>query len=107
MSQIPSDIAVSGLGAGYHAREAARPRDAERAAESTAARQEARAIDDAGRSVETTDDDTQIFADAEGAGSQGRPFADAEANEDSEEDPEAPPGISTGPDGRPRIDLQA
>ncbi len=35
--------------------------------------------------IENTDRDTQIYADAEGTGSQGRPFSEEETEEDEEE----------------------
>jgi hypothetical protein len=108
MSQIPSDIAASGLQAGLAAREAARPRDAERAGQAHAAGQEARAIDDAGRNVETTDGDTQIFADAEGSGSQGRAFTEADEESAPQDDSQQPPqGLSYDPQGRPHLDVEA
>ena len=36
--------------------------------------------------IENTDRDTQIYADAEGTGSQGRPFSEEETEEEGEEE---------------------
>ena len=35
--------------------------------------------------IENTDRDTQVYADAEGTGSQGRPFSEEETEEEEEE----------------------
>ncbi|HEY3244218.1 MAG TPA: hypothetical protein VGM03_12800 [Phycisphaerae bacterium] len=108
MSQIPSDIAISGAQAGYQAREAARPLDTEKAGQAHAARQEARAIDDAGRNVETTDGDTQVFTDGEGSGSQGRAFSQTDDESPPKNEPQSPSkGISYDPDGHAHVDVEA
>lgn len=107
MSQIPSDIAASGVQAGSAAREAARPRDAERGHLTDAARRDSRAIDEAGRSVETTDSDTQVFTDSEGAGSQGRTFSEADQQPGAGADEPPGAGISFDADGRAHLDLEA
>ena len=74
MAEIPPDIPSSAAQAGFQAREVAKERDARRVASSDAANRQAQSVDEAGRTVETTDDDVAIFADAEGTGSQGRAF---------------------------------
>jgi hypothetical protein len=76
MSAIPPDIIGSAAQAGVTQREASRVQEADRAGQSHAARSQARAADEASSNVETTDDDTQIFTDAEGSGSQGRTVED-------------------------------
>ena len=76
---MPSDIAASAAQAGFAATEAARPRDADRIGQALAAARQARAVNEASDNVETTDNDTAVFADAEGAGGQGRAFTETEA----------------------------
>ena len=109
MSEIPPNISSSGAQAGFQQAEAARIRDAERAGQRAAARRGVQAIDDAGSTIETSDEDTAVFADAEGGGGQGR-SPDEESNEaHTPEDQEADSagGVSTGQDGAPHIDVQA
>lgn len=82
MSAIPPDIAGSAAQAGYAARDASHGREVDRTAQANAAARQARAVSDAADSVETTDGDTAVFTDAEGAGSQGRAFEET-MSEDS------------------------
>ena len=84
MSAIPPDIAGSAAQAGFTSSEAARVKDADRAGQDNAAARQVKATADAADSVETSDGDTAVFADAEGAGSQGRAFS--EAPEDATEE---------------------
>lgn len=72
MSAIPPDILGSAAQAGYTARQTARAGDAERSSQAREANRNIDAADDAAESVETSDGDTAVFADAEGAGGQGR-----------------------------------
>ena len=72
MSSIPPDILGSAAQAGFTAREAARVGNADRTAQAREANRNVDAADDAAESVETTDADTAVFSDAEGAGGQGR-----------------------------------
>jgi hypothetical protein len=76
---MPSDIAASAALASFAAPEAAKARDADRVGQALAAARQARAVSEASDNVETTDNDTAVFADAEGAGGQGRAFAETEA----------------------------
>lgn len=105
MSAIPPDVLGSAIQAPSTQRDIARVRDVERTAQSSASRTQARAIDEAATLVETSDNDTQVYADAEGSGSQGRapdgrdePGAEPELDRTSVERPPAPPA---------RLDLQA
>ncbi len=108
MSQIPSDIAGSALQAGHQARDAARTRDAERAAQAHNAHRTAKAVDEAGTTVDTTDNDTAVFADAEGTGSKGRAYEEELLGEAGDEQvPEAADGLTTGADGQVHLDVQA
>ena len=103
MAEIPSDIASSAAQAGFRARETARERDGQRAGQASAADRQIRAVDKADTTVETGDDDTQVFSDAEGAGSQGRDFEDsAEQEAESADD-----GIRRDDDGQLHLDLEA
>ena len=109
MSGIPSDIAGSALQAGFQARDVAKVRDGERVGQAHAANKTARAVDEAGSTVETGDNDTQIYADAEGTGSKGRSFEEelleeASVDEQEEEDDD---GIGTAEDGEMHLDIDA
>jgi hypothetical protein len=84
MSEIPSDIAGSSLQAGYQQADVAKTRDAERAGQVQAARNHLRAVDESSGTVETSDEATQVFTDAEGTGGQGR-----ELEEETEESTES------------------
>lgn len=81
MSGIPSDIAGSALQAGYQAREAARTRDGQRAGEAAGASRQVRAVDESTSTVDTSDEGTQVFTDAEGTGGQGRQLEEEEREE--------------------------
>lgn len=87
MSAIPPDIAGAAAQAGFAAPTAARARDADRTRQANVADQQLQARIDKAASVEADDLDTAVFADAEGAGGQGRAFADSAA--DSGEEPAA------------------
>ncbi|MCL2330887.1 MAG: hypothetical protein FWC56_06260 [Phycisphaerae bacterium] len=60
-------------------------RDAERNSRAGADRLQAQAVDQADGTVETTDDATQVFTDAEGTGSQGRAFSDGDDTDQTED----------------------
>lgn len=72
MSAIPPDIAGAAAQAGFTASAASRARDAVRSADAQRAMQQQQSQVDRADSVEADDLDTAVFADAEGAGSQGR-----------------------------------
>ena len=72
MADIPPSVIGSSIQAGYQQADVAKSRDAERADQARAARSGVKSIDDKGTTIETGDDDTAIFSDAEGAGGQGR-----------------------------------
>jgi hypothetical protein len=101
MTAIPPDILGAAAQSGIVAREAARPRDADRTAQANGAAQQVRALTDAADQVGTTDGDTAVFTDAEGAGSQGRAFGDADAAEEPVDLTDQPPGDAPG------LDIQA
>ncbi|MBI4578656.1 MAG: hypothetical protein HY718_03085 [Planctomycetes bacterium] len=92
MSAVPPNFAASVLQSNLAQRQVSAVRDAERNQRAGADRQQAKAVDQAGSTVETTDDTTQIYTDAEGAGSQGRAFSPPDQQE-------ADPDRSTEPDG--------
>ena len=108
MSGIPSDIAASSLQAGYQAREAAKIGSKERSGTTGADGGRTRKVDEAGEVVETSDNDTQVYADADGAGSQGRSVEEEGAGAPEEESttPESD-GISHDADGQLHLDLEA
>lgn len=74
MSSVPPNLSASVLQSNLVQRQAAGVRDVERNQRASADRQQARAIDEAGSTVETADDTTEVYTDAEGSGSQGRAF---------------------------------
>ncbi|RJP31922.1 MAG: hypothetical protein C4547_14760 [Phycisphaerales bacterium] len=109
MSEIPSHIAVSGAQAGYQSQDVARARDAARAGQANAVDRQVKSLNEQDTTVETSDSDTAVFTDSEGAGSQGRSFESADERED---DPAGrggtgDPGLTTGDDGRLHVDLEA
>ena len=109
MSGIPSDVAASSLQAGYQAREAAKLGSKERSGTVGADGGRERKVDEAGEVVETSDHDTQVFADADGAGSQGRSAEEEEAAGTADDKPTTSEsgGISHDADGTPHLDLEA
>ncbi|HNQ22307.1 MAG TPA: hypothetical protein PKK06_04365 [Phycisphaerae bacterium] len=107
MSQIPSDIAASAIQAGYHAKDTAEARDARAAARTHADPAQPNKVGEAGEIVETDDRDAEVYADAEGTGSQGRSFSTPEAQSEEESPQESTPGITTDADGHLRVDLEA
>ena len=104
MTGIPSDIAGAAAQAGFTAPEASRIRDADRAGQAHASARQAQAADHAVDSVETGDGETEVYTDAEGAGSQGRAFAEnpPEEGEKSTENG----GLSKDEDGQIHLDIQ-
>ena len=109
MADIPPSVIGSSIQAGYQQADVAKSRDAERADQTRAARRGVKSVDDAGTTIETGDDDTAVFTDAEGAGGQGRHAEEegGEAPTDESHEKETTNGISTDGDGKPHIDLQA
>ena len=108
MSGIPSDIAGSALQAGFQARNVAKVRDAERATQGGNTKNQIKGVDEAGSAIETSDNDTEVYADAEGTGSKGRAYEDELLGEETDEkDEEEGEGISTDADGQEHLDIQA
>jgi len=108
MSDIPPHVVGSSLQAGYHQADVAKSRDAERADQARPARTGLKAVDQTGTTIETHDEDTAVFADAEGAGGQGR-HSETEAGEHHTDQDHADPqrAGTTDDDGRPHIDIEA
>ena len=92
MSTLPTNIVGTVLQSTLVQRQVSTVRDTEKASSAVDLRQQATIIDEKGSTVETTDGDTQVHTDAEGAGSQGRPFSD-------EEQPEQPTDQDRPPEG--------
>ena len=110
MSDIPPpNIAASAAQSGFQQAEIAKARDAQRAGQGAAARRNVKAIDDAGATIETTDEDTAVFSDAEGGGGQGRATGEesADGQESGERSAEADGGITTDSSGKKHLDIQA
>lgn len=106
MAEIPSDIASSAAQAGFKAHDVGKADDAERAGQANATRRQVRIVDEVEVTVETTDDNTKVFADAEGSGSQGR-SEEEQASTGEAEEAAGPPGITTDEDGTLHVDLEA
>lgn len=107
MTEIPSHIASSAAQAGYQARDVGRERDARRAGQTNTAQRQVKAVEDASETVDTTDFDTRVTSDSEGAGSQGRAFDEDADTDDASTNGESPPGLTKGEDGQMHLDLEA
>ena len=107
MAEIPADIASSAAQAGYQARAVEGERAARRTSRRSATERQIKAVDEADTTVETDDADSRVYTNAEGSGSQGRPFDDS-ATETDEPETDAPQdGIVTDDDGHMHLDVQA
>ncbi len=108
MADIPP-ILGSAAQAGYQQADVSKARDAEKSGRAEAGRREAKAIDEAGSTIEANDEDVAVFADAEGAGGQGR-SSQEESNDAHESDQQADEdsqGFSTDSTGQTHVDLEA
>ncbi|MCG3130370.1 MAG: hypothetical protein FLDDKLPJ_01127 [Phycisphaerae bacterium] len=105
MSQIPPSVVISSLQAGLQAQYVAAAQERDEAAQAGAVVRQAKATNLAGETVGVTDEDTAVFADSEGTGSQGRSFDSADANAESLPEPADPDPESD--DGRTHLDVQA
>ena len=106
MAEIPSDIASSAAGSGLKARDVGKANDAERAGQANSAQRQVRNVGEVEVTVETTDDNSRVFADAEGSGSEGRSEEET-ASQDEPDTSQAPRGITTDDDGTQHLDLEA
>ena len=108
MAEIPSDIASSASQANIQARSVADNRNARSADTANAVNRQVKATEEADTTVDTADDDTKVFADAEGTGSQGRPFEEESAPPDQQDEAAATnEGISRDENGQVHLDLEA
>lgn len=93
MSAVPPHLAASVLQSNVAQRQVSSVRDTERNQRANADTQQARAIDQADSTVEITDESSEVYSDAEGAGSQGRAFSnpeDEDALNTAADDPDNP-----------------
>ena len=107
MAEIPSHIPASVAPAGLQASEVSKERDSRRAASADRADRGIQAISDRDTTIDTEDGDTAVFADAEGTGSQGRPFEESVPEEETPEGEDSPKGVVEGDDGHVHLDLEA
>ena len=92
MSTLPTNIVGTVLQSTIVQRQVSAVRDTERASAAVDLRKQASIIDEKGTTVETTDGDTQVYSDAEGGGSQGRPFSSEEKQEEPAKEKPTPQG---------------
>ena len=107
MSGIPSDVAGSALQAGFQARDVAKVRDADRVGQAHATKNTSKTVDEAGSTAATTENDTAVFADAEGTGSKGRAYQDELLENQAEQQEADTDGVTTDADGNLHLDLEA
>jgi len=107
VAEIPSDIATSAGQAGFKAQDVGKTNDAERTGQADAAKRQIRIVDEVEVTVETTDDNTKVFADAEGSGSEGRSEEEETSSDEEPGAPEPHRGITTDQDGTQHVDLEA
>jgi hypothetical protein len=102
MSTLPTDLIGSVLQSHLVQQQVSAVRDGERAGSAVDLRKQASIIDEKGNTVETSDNDTQVYTDAEGSGGQGRAFSEPD-NSEPKPDQEKPP---EGDEGT-QLDIQA
>lgn len=86
MSAIPPNLVGPILQTTSMQGQVAASRSLEDAQKSSAERRQMAAVDARDSTVETTDNDTQIYADAEGSGSQGRAFSEPGQEQDAKDE---------------------
>ncbi|MCC7290721.1 MAG: hypothetical protein IT449_01515 [Phycisphaerales bacterium] len=109
MSAIPSNIAISSLQAAYQARQVADAQQSDHATSDQAALKQVQAASKAGETVGVADEDTAVFADSQGTGSEGR-STDEPADESPLEEGGADDasGLAAPPQGEEvHLDIQA
>jgi len=99
MSAVPPNFTASVLQSNLAQRQVSIVRDAERNQRASADTLHARTVDQADSTVEITSESSDIYADAEGAGSQGRAFS-------SPDEPVETPVVEDDGEGQ-HIDLSA
>ncbi len=106
MAEIPSDLASSAAQAGFQAREVGKARAARAAGQAQAAVRQAKSADELEVTVEISDENTKVSADAEGSGSQGRSEEETASEQGPPDADVSSPGLTTDEDGRQHLDLQ-
>jgi hypothetical protein len=108
MADVPSasGVGASAAQAGYQAREAAKAKDAVGADRANAKDRQVKALDESSSTVETEDGDTQVYTDAEGSGSQGRPFEEQGTGEDGVADEKESDGVTRDDEGQLHLDIE-
>jgi hypothetical protein len=107
MADIPPNVANSAAQAGYVQSEASRTRNAARAGQAQAARDNVKAVDEAGDTISTDEEDTQVYTDSEGTGGKGREHEEEHPESSIDEDQAIEDGIRRDEDGKPHLDIQA
>lgn len=108
MAEIPAALPAAAAQVALRSREIAAADDARRAGDTEAATKSVRTVDEAGVIVDTEDRDTEVFADSEGLGGQGRADEGSEEtaskNQSNDDDTS---GITRTADGQIHLDLTA
>ena len=104
MSAVPPNILGASAQAGFVAAEASKTKDADRTGQAQTAQKHIEQVKDSANSVETADGDTAVFADAEGAGGQGRAFG--EAGDESVDEQGMPDAVDEAGEDPPQLDIQ-
>ena len=103
MSSVPPNIVGPILQSNLAQRQVSGVRDNERAQQTNADQKQSAAINEKDSTVETTDNDTEVYADAEGQGSQGRAFTEPDQDEEEQQPEDDSPDADQGQ----HIDFQA
>jgi hypothetical protein len=99
LSAIPPNVIGSVLGTTFAQNQASHIRASDDAAKVSAERRQVNSVSELDSVVETGDNDTQVFTDSEGSGSQGREFTRPE--------PEPEPTPAAAPEDDGHIDFEA
>ena len=106
MSTIPPNLVGPIIQAAAAQQSASRILESERGQQTSAADAGSKARDRKTESVDEAVSDTQVYAESEGSGSQGRAYSDTE-EDNSAGDATDKPGVSRDQDGNLHIDLEA
>mgnify|MGYP006908280442 CR=1 FL=1 len=90
MSAVPPNLVGPVLQSHLTQRQVQNVRSSEENQKASAAQRGGMATEEKDTTVETTDNDTQVYTDSEGTGSQGRAFSEPESQEEEASDKKKP-----------------